>query len=131
VGPALFLGYIKGVPFLWTALHCWPQWLIATAALLVIFFVADTIARSRGPRRGNARHSLSLLRKMEFRRTSRTPAHSRFCPKRRSRTVNAHGCDGFIFFHSATRVFEANEFGWRPLIEVAWIFLGIFGTMIP
>ena len=29
------------------------------------------------------------------------------------------------------RVFEANEFGWRPLIEVAWIFLGIFGTMIP
>jgi hypothetical protein len=30
VGPPLFLGYIKGVPFLWTALHCWPQWLIAT-----------------------------------------------------------------------------------------------------
>src|SRR5207253_8845712 len=41
--------YIKGLPFLWPALHCWPQWLTATAALLVIFFVADTIARSRGP----------------------------------------------------------------------------------
>src|SRR5439155_1533520 len=49
VGPPLFLGYIKGVPFLWTALHCWPQWLTATAALLGIFFVADTIARSRRP----------------------------------------------------------------------------------
>src|SRR6478735_10425875 len=24
VGPPLFLGYIKGVPFFWTALHCWP-----------------------------------------------------------------------------------------------------------
>src|SRR5205814_5610191 len=49
VGPPLFLGYIKGVPFLWTALHCWSQWLTATAALLGIFFVADTIARSRRP----------------------------------------------------------------------------------
>src|SRR6266513_3761328 len=49
VGPPLFLGYIKGVPCLWAALHCWPQWLTATAALLGIFFVADTIACSRGP----------------------------------------------------------------------------------
>ena len=103
-GPPLFLGYIKGVPFLWTALHCWPQWLTATAALLGIFFVADTIARSRGAHRGNVRHSFSLLRKMEFRRASRTPAHSRFCPRRRPRTLDAHGCDGFIFFHSATRL---------------------------
>src|SRR5207249_11641590 len=43
VGPPLFLGYIKGVPFLWAALHCWPQWLTATGALLVIFFIADTV----------------------------------------------------------------------------------------
>src|SRR5437868_13149475 len=47
VGPPLFLGYIKGVPFLWAALHCWPQWLTATGVLLVIFSVADTIACSR------------------------------------------------------------------------------------
>jgi Na+/H+ antiporter NhaD/arsenite permease-like protein len=49
VGPPLFLGYIRGVPFLWTALHCWPQWLTATGVLLGIFFVADTIACGRGP----------------------------------------------------------------------------------
>jgi Na+/H+ antiporter NhaD/arsenite permease-like protein len=35
------------------------------------------------------------------------------------------------YFFTPQRVFEANEFGWRPVIEVAWIFLGIFGTMIP
>jgi len=35
------------------------------------------------------------------------------------------------YFFTPQRVFEANEFGWRPLIEVAWIFLGIFGIMIP
>src|SRR5438105_6185283 len=44
VGPPLFLGYIKGVPFLWTALPCWPQWLTAIGALIFIFFVADRIA---------------------------------------------------------------------------------------
>src|SRR4029077_1690028 len=35
------------------------------------------------------------------------------------------------YFFTPQRVFEANEFSWRPLIEVEWIFLGIFGTMIP
>ena len=35
------------------------------------------------------------------------------------------------YFFTPQRVFEANEFGWRPLIELAWIFLGVFGTMIP
>ena len=35
------------------------------------------------------------------------------------------------YFFTRQRVFEANEFSWRPLIEVAWIFLGILGTMIP
>src|SRR5207248_9313259 len=34
-------------------------------------------------------------------------------------------------FFTRQRVFEANESSWRPPIEVAWIFLGIFGTMIP
>jgi len=35
------------------------------------------------------------------------------------------------YFFTPQRVFEANEFSWRPLIEVAWIFLCIFGTVIP
>jgi Na+/H+ antiporter NhaD/arsenite permease-like protein len=35
------------------------------------------------------------------------------------------------YFFTPQRVFEENDFGWRPLVEVAWIFLGIFGTMIP
>ncbi len=130
VGPPLFLGYIKGVPFLWTALHCWPQWLTATAALLGIFFVADTIAWSRGP-------------------TAKTPATRFHCYGKWNfgallvlLLILVFVPDGVreplmlmvamvSYFFTPQRVFEANEFGWRPLIEVAWIFLGIFGTMIP
>ena len=51
VGPPLFLGYIKGVPFLWTALHCWPQWLTATAALLGIFLFQTRLPAQEGPPR--------------------------------------------------------------------------------
>jgi len=51
VGSPLFLGYIKGVPFLWTALHCWPQWLTATAALLGIFLLQTRLPARAGPPR--------------------------------------------------------------------------------
>ena len=37
--PPLFLGFLKGVPFLWTLERLWPQWLMVNIALLVIFNV--------------------------------------------------------------------------------------------
>src|SRR5213083_2168833 len=47
--PPLLLGFLKGVPFEWT-LRLWPQWLAATAALLVIFNVWDQWALDREER---------------------------------------------------------------------------------
>jgi len=42
--PPLFMGYLYGVPFFWTLIRLWPIWLTAVAALLIVFFVWDTIA---------------------------------------------------------------------------------------
>ncbi len=39
--PPLFLGYLKGVPFIWT-MGLWPQWLMMCSALLVVYFIWDT-----------------------------------------------------------------------------------------
>ncbi|MGH2626840.1 MAG: sodium:proton antiporter, partial [Anaerolineales bacterium] len=36
--PPLFLGYLQGVPFVWT-LRLWPQWLLMTASLLMLYYV--------------------------------------------------------------------------------------------
>src|SRR6266536_898447 len=47
--PPLLLGFLKGVPFQWT-LRLWPQWLTATATLLVIFNVWDQWALNREER---------------------------------------------------------------------------------
>jgi Na+/H+ antiporter NhaD/arsenite permease-like protein len=38
--PPLFLGFLHGVPFLWT-LHLWPHLLMATAFLLALFYFID------------------------------------------------------------------------------------------
>jgi Na+/H+ antiporter NhaD/arsenite permease-like protein len=38
--PPLFLGYLLGVPFLWT-IALWKEWLVVNAALLVIYYAWD------------------------------------------------------------------------------------------
>src|SRR3989442_3518138 len=47
--PPLLPGYLNGVPFAWT-LRLWPQWLTATAALLVVFNLWDQAALNREER---------------------------------------------------------------------------------
>jgi Na+/H+ antiporter NhaD/arsenite permease-like protein len=44
--PPLFLGYLKGVPFLWT-LRLAAPWALCTAILLVIYFLWDSLAYRR------------------------------------------------------------------------------------
>src|SRR5437867_11953454 len=38
--PPLFLGYLQGVPFTWT-FRLWPQWLLLTVALLIVYVLWD------------------------------------------------------------------------------------------
>jgi Na+/H+ antiporter NhaD/arsenite permease-like protein len=39
--PPLFLGFLKGVDFFWTAKHIWPETLFLCSALLIIFYLLD------------------------------------------------------------------------------------------
>ena len=39
--PPLFLGFLLGVPFLWT-LRLWPQWLFVNGVLLILFYFIDS-----------------------------------------------------------------------------------------
>src|SRR5215213_8746074 len=49
--PPLFLGYLKGIPFLWVAEHCWLIWLVANAILLIMFYMVDVRNYLKAPRR--------------------------------------------------------------------------------
>jgi Na+/H+ antiporter NhaD/arsenite permease-like protein len=44
--PPLFLGYLKGVPFLWT-LNLWPMWLFMLVVLLLLYYAWDSIVYRR------------------------------------------------------------------------------------
>src|SRR5437764_6665063 len=102
----------------------------ATAALLGIFFVADTIARSRRPTAETPATPFHCYGKWNFGALLVLLLILIFVPDGVREPLMLMVAMVSYFF-TRQRVFEANEFSWRPLIEVAWIFLGIFGTMIP
>jgi Na+/H+ antiporter NhaD/arsenite permease-like protein len=132
--PPLFLGYLEGVPFTWT-LRLWPPWLLLTGALLLIYFVWDSIAYTREP--------LAALRR----------DRAQIEPLRLRGSTNAVWLAGVILavallraplreaaiillaalslWRTPAAVRRANGFTWYPIIEVAVLFLGIFLTMIP
>jgi len=43
IGPPLLLGYLKGVPFWWTAQRCWQPWCVTLGAVLIIFYFLDRL----------------------------------------------------------------------------------------
>lgn len=50
--PPLFLGYLRGVPFLWT-LELWPMWATTCGILLVVYFVWDSFLWSKETERSH------------------------------------------------------------------------------
>lgn len=131
--PPLFLGYLKGVPFFWTAENLWMPWLVIVGLLLAIFFVADTFNFRRAP---------EVVRELET-------AHEEFrvdgkrnflfigvilaavflpVPWREIIMIGAALASWYV---TPKQVHEMNHFNLHPVKEVAWLFFGIFGTMIP
>ncbi|MDR0631453.1 MAG: sodium:proton antiporter [Holosporales bacterium] len=45
--PPLFLGYLKGVSFFWTAKHMFPLFIVMSAILILIYVVIDIFLRRR------------------------------------------------------------------------------------
>src|SRR5437016_14593578 len=56
MGPPLFLGYLRGVPFWWTIQHCWLSWSVALLCLLLTFYYVG---------RHNFRREAATARQME------------------------------------------------------------------
>jgi len=133
--PPLFLGYLKGVPFWWVLEHCWLPWLVMVAGLLAVFWVLDRRNFSRAP---------EPLREQET-------GHEEWRFDGLGNVFFLLLILGSVFLSSPTglrealmigaalgswvctprRIHEANAFNFHPLLEVVWLFVGIFGTMMP
>lgn len=150
--PPLFLGFLKGVEFFWTAKHIFPETLLLLGSLLAIFYVIDSYYyRKEGvlpadptpdtPRFGldGAINFLPLGLVIGLVLMSGTwkPGVSfdvmgtKVELQQLVRDVLLVGVALLSLAITPKGVRERNHFSWAPMQEVAKIFIGIFVTMVP
>ena len=147
--PPLFLGFLHGVPFFWT-FHLLPQMAFASFILLALYFVMDTYYYRKEDK--------SVLQNLEPEPLKIRGAHNfiflagiiggvLFSGLVKLGEVNILGIhqsienlikDGILIImgilslaFTKKEIRSGNEFGWGPILEVAYLFAGIFMTIIP
>ena len=151
--PPLFLGFLKGVTFFWTAQHLWPETLFMLVSLLTIFYLLDSHwYRREGvmpvdptpdtTKRFGAEGSINFVLLgavvvlvlisgtwkpgIEF-NIAGTPV----ALQNLVRDVALVGVTLLSLRLTPASVRRDNQFGWAPMQEVAKLFIGIFVTMLP
>ena len=147
--PPLFLGFLRGVPFLWTMVHNVEEWILATIVLTAIFYIIDQRNHSAAePVDENETYSnkISLVGKRNFIWLA-VIITAVFIDPNKFDWVPGITYDGqqfsfvreiimfavaFLSYRFANKeALGGNEFSFEPIREVAFIFVGIFGTMMP
>ncbi|MBN3521335.1 sodium:proton antiporter [Algoriphagus lutimaris] len=149
--PPLFLGFLKGIPFFWTLEHNWPAWIFALALLAIAFYFIDKKLGKAAddeiePEEITYTNKFSLIGMKNFGWLFIIIC-SVFLDPNVIEGVPAIVYDGqkfsylrevimlsvaFLSYRFADkRAIQGNEFNFEPIREVAFIFIGIFGTMMP
>lgn len=136
--PPLFLGYLQGVPFLWT-LGLWKHMAVVSILLLGGFYFldrhfyrreAESIRRydasSVEPLWVEGKANFIWLLGIVLCVALLKPEHGLFV-----REIAMVACAVASRFTTADGIRERNSFSWFPIAEVAALFIGIFLTMIP
>jgi Na+/H+ antiporter NhaD/arsenite permease-like protein len=132
--PPLFLGYLAGVPFMWT-LRLAPMWISTIVVLLVIYFIWDTRMHKLEPPERLALDAtrikpLRVVGKENLVLLAGIVAAAAFlsAPWRELAMV---ALAALSWLRTSEHILHANHFTLHPILEVAVVFLGIFMTMIP
>ncbi len=133
--PPLFLGYLKGVPFWWVIEHCWEAWLVAVLGVISIFYFYDRHNFFRACKEVRDRETahetwkFDGLRNLAFLGVILVAVFLRNPPGLSEALMVAAAAGSY--FLTPKPVHEANDFNFTPIKEVAWLFIGIFATMVP
>ena len=142
--PPLFLGFLRGVEFFWVIGHVWYIWIPTILVVTAIFIFIDSrnIVEQKEP-------DESFSGKIEFKGMKNViyllvivisvfvdPAVLSWVP---SFSPLPFGIREIIMFSMVViayrtadeNILKANEFNFEPIKEVAYLFVGIFATMIP
>jgi Na+/H+ antiporter NhaD/arsenite permease-like protein len=133
--PPLYLGYLRGIPFVWTMGALFPMWLIGVLFLLTIFYIMDRRNFLRAPRdireketahenwRFDGLHNLIWLALILVSLWIEKPMFLR--------EFLMLASVGMSWLCTKKPVYIANDFSWKPILEVIVLFAGIFVTMMP
>lgn len=153
--PPLFLLFLRGAPFTWF-LHLLPEWAFVGTILLIVYYFVDSYyykkedwvnlsadAREVEPIRITGKINflflLGVILSVAF-------VNDGFIPAMKSNPEIGYEAPMWLKFlreiillllislslySTQKKVREQNKFSWRPIIEVAVVFLGIFITMVP
>ena len=134
--PPLFLGYLRGVPFFWLTTHALPVWLFTVGAVLAVFYIFDLRSFRHAPRKiqeeiAHTRDIWRLEGKINLLFLG-IVIGAVFLPDRYfAREILMLAAAGASLRLTPKVVHEENHFSFAPIKEVAWLFLGIFATMLP
>lgn len=146
--PPLFLGFLKGVPFFWTLEHNWPAWIFALSILSVVFYFLDRRNKS-GAEEDEKEvfdNKITINGKRNFLWLAVIIISVFIDPNVFSwvpgityegqefsyiREVIMLSVTYLSYKFAKEKVHDLNEFSFEPIREVAFIFIGIFGTMMP
>ena len=147
--PPLFLLYLRGAHFSWF-LHMLPEWATINAILLLVYYLMDC--------RSYKRESLADLRNDRTERTALKVSGTinflwllgivlavAFVNEQYIPSMGGEGITIAKFYREFVIVLmivlsllttpkglrAANRFTWHPILEVAYLFIGIFITMTP
>lgn len=149
--PPLFLGFLHGVPFFWT-MNILPHMLVAAAIVIIIYFLFDTYYyRKEGltsaPPEEGVKEPIKLEGSYNFiflagivgavlmsgmvhwGHISVLGVHRAVQDVVRDGLLIGMGILSLIATSKKLR--EDNDFTWFPIQEVAYLFIGIFLTMVP
>ncbi len=142
--PPLFLGYLRGVPFLWT-LGLFVPWIVTTSVVLLVYFVFDTFMYRREAAKDiqldeTQRAPLSLTGKINFVYLLGVvfcvalidPNKSflgLFTPFPLMRELLMLGVVALSLRTTPVGIRQANKFDYHAILEVAALFIGIFICM--
>lgn len=148
--PPLFLGFLHGVSFFWT-FKILPHMLMVTVILLVIYFIMDSYYYKKEGAKAPDTDDVKVPLKLEGIHNfiflggivgavlmSGIVEWGHWNTLGVHRAVQDWARDGFLILMgilsmatTSIRIREGNDFTWFPIIEVAYLFIGIFITMIP
>jgi len=145
--PPLFLGFLKGVPFMWTLTHNLLPWAVTLVAIALIFYWLDKRNKDEDPDEVPEYTGKTSVIGIKNFFWLALIIGAVFLDPNVIEGLPAIHYDGlkfsfireiimltvaFLSFRFADKkAIEGNEFNFEPIKEVAFIFIGIFCTMIP